>query len=58
LDAWDGYILNLMEENKIRIIYTLDMEDFSSINHIKAINPVTEGKMRELHHFLREGNSS
>ncbi|MFP3951971.1 MAG: hypothetical protein ACLFVP_07540 [Candidatus Bathyarchaeia archaeon] len=58
LDAWDGYILNLMEENKIRIIYTLDMEDFGSIDHIKAINPVTEGKMRELHHFLKEGNSS
>jgi len=58
LDAWDGYILNLMEENKIRMIYTLDMEDFGSINGIKAINPVTEGKMRELHHFLREDNSS
>ncbi|MEM0327716.1 MAG: hypothetical protein QXN53_04030, partial [Thermoproteota archaeon] len=53
LDAWDGYILHLMEVNQIRIIYTLDVEHFGKINWIKAINPIPEDKMRELRTFLK-----
>ncbi|MGB9717839.1 MAG: type II toxin-antitoxin system VapC family toxin [Thermoproteota archaeon] len=53
LDAWDGYILRLMEENQIRIIYTLDMEHFGKINWIKAVNPIPEDKMQELRAFLK-----
>jgi predicted nucleic acid-binding protein len=53
LDAWDGYILHLMEVNQIRIIYTLDMEHFGKINWIKAVNPIPEDKMRELRVFLK-----
>ena len=55
LDAWDGYILYLMEANQIRIIYTLDVEHFGKINWIKAVNPIPEDKMQELRVFL-EGN--
>lgn len=55
LDAWDGYILHLMEANQIRMIYTLDVKHFGEIDWIKAVNPVPEEKMRELHAFL-EGN--
>jgi len=54
LDAWDGYILYLMEANQIRIIYTLDVEHFGKINWIKAFNPIPEEKMRELRSFLEE----
>jgi len=54
LDAWDGYILHLMEQNQIRIIYTLDVEHFGKINWIKAVNPVPEEKMEELRVFLEE----
>jgi predicted nucleic acid-binding protein len=54
LDAWDGYILYLMEANHIRIIYTLDVEDFGKINWIKAVNPIPEEKMQELRVFLEE----
>jgi len=53
LDAWDGYILRLMEANQIRIIYTLDMEHFGKINWIKAVNPIPEDKMQELRVFLK-----
>lgn len=53
LDAWDGYILRLMEANQIRIIYTLDTEHFGKINWIKAVNPVPEDKMQELRVFLK-----
>lgn len=53
LDAWDGYVLRLMEANQIRIIYTLDMEHFGKINWIKAVNPIPEDKMRELRVFLK-----
>lgn len=52
LDAWDGYILYLMEANQIRIIYTLDVEHFGKINWIKAVNPIPEEKMHELRAFL------
>jgi len=52
LDAWDGYILYLMETNQIRIIYTLDVEHFGRINWIKAVNPIPDEKMRELRGFL------
>lgn len=52
LDAWDGYILYLMEENQIRMIYTLDVENFGKINWIKAVNPIPEEKMQELRIFL------
>jgi len=52
LDAWDGYILYLMEANQIRIIYTLDVEHFGKINWIKAVNPIPEEKMQELRVFL------
>jgi len=54
LDAWDGYILNLMETNQIRIIYTLDAVHFGKINWIKAINPIPNEKMKELRIFLEE----
>ena len=53
LDAWDGYILYLMEKNQIRIIYTLDMEHFGKIDWIKAVNPVPDEKMHELSSFLQ-----
>jgi len=53
-DAWDGYILHLMEANQIRIIYTLDVEHFGKINWIKAVNPIPDPKMRELRGFLEE----
>lgn len=53
LDAWDGYILHLMEANQIRIIYTLDVEHFGKINWLKTINPIPEVKMRELLDFLQ-----
>ncbi len=53
-DAWDGYILHLMEVNQIRIIYTLDVEHFGKINWIKAVNPIPDPKMRELRGFLEE----
>jgi len=52
LDAWDGYILYLMEANQIRIIYTLDVEHFGKINWIKAVNPIPKEKMQELRVFL------
>lgn len=52
LDAWDGYILYLMEANQIRIIYTLDVEHFGKISWIKAVNPVPDEKMQELRGFL------
>lgn len=52
LDAWDGYLLSLMERNEIRIIYTLDMEHFGKIDWIKAINPIPDQKMKELSDFL------
>jgi len=51
-DAWDGYILYLMEANQIRIIYTLDVEHFGKIDWIKAVNPIPEEKMQELRVFL------
>jgi len=54
LDAWDGYILHLMEANQIRIIYTLDVEHFGKISWIKTINPIPGVKMRELLEFLQE----
>jgi len=54
LDAWDGYILYLMEANQIRIIYTLDVEHFGKINGIKAVNPIPDEKMSELRSFLEE----
>ncbi|MEM4165505.1 MAG: type II toxin-antitoxin system VapC family toxin [Nitrososphaerales archaeon] len=53
LDAWDGYILHLMEANQIRIIYTLDSGHFSRVNWIKAVNPIPEEKMKELRIFLK-----
>mgnify|MGYP001154438091 CR=1 FL=1 len=53
LDAWDGYILHLMEANQIRIIYTLDVEHFGKINWLKTINPIPDLKMRELRNFLQ-----
>ena len=53
LDAWDGYILYLMEANQIRIIYTLDVEHFGKINWLKTINPIPTVKMRELLDFLQ-----
>ena len=53
LDAWDGYILHLMEANEIRIIYTLDVEHFGKINWLKTINPVPDAKMQELRDFLQ-----
>lgn len=53
LDAWDGYILYLMESNQIRIIYTLDVEHFGKINWLKTINPIPSVKMRELLDFLQ-----
>lgn len=52
LDVWDGYILQLMKENQIRIIYTLDLEHFSKVRWIKAINPIPEEKMQKLRIFL------
>jgi len=54
LDAWDGYILNLMEANQIKIIYTLDMEHFGRINWIKPVNPIPKEKMGELNNFLKD----
>ncbi|KPV62786.1 MAG: hypothetical protein AOA65_1629 [Candidatus Bathyarchaeota archaeon BA1] len=54
LDAWDGYILYLMETHQIRIIYTLDVEHFGKINWIKAVNPIPDEKMKELRTFLKE----
>jgi len=54
LDAWDGYILHLMEKNQIKIIYTLDVEHFGKIDWIKAVNPVSEEKMHELRAFLEK----
>jgi len=54
LDAWDGYILHLMEANQIRIVYTLDVEHFGNINWIKAVNPIPDEKMKELRSFLEE----
>jgi len=53
LDAWDGYILYLMEKNQIRIVYTLDMEHFGKIDWIKAVNPVPDEKMHELRSYLQ-----
>ncbi len=53
LDAWDGYILHLMEANEIRIIYTLDVEHFGKINWLKTINPIPDVKMKELRDFLQ-----
>lgn len=57
LDAWGGYVLHLMEANQIRIIYTLDVEHFSKIEWVKAVNPVPEETMQELHAFL-EGSAT
>jgi len=57
LDAWDGYILHLMEINQIRIIYTLDVEHFGKIDWIKAVNPIPGEKIRELHRFLEAPRS-
>jgi len=54
LDAWDGYILNLMKANQIRIIYTLDLEHFGKIDWIKAVNPIPGEKMKEFRSFLHE----
>lgn len=54
LDAWDGYILHLMEANNIRILYTLDVKHFGKINWIKTVNPIPDGKMKELRSFLEE----
>jgi len=45
-----------MEQNQIRIIYTLDMGHFGKINWIKAVNPIPEEKMEELRGFL-EGST-
>jgi len=56
LDVWDGYILNLMEANQIKIIYTLDMEHFGRINWIKPVNPIPKEKMGELNNFLKDRN--
>ena len=53
LDAWDGYILHLMEASQIKIIYTLDVEHFNKINWLKTINPIPNIKMRELRDFLQ-----
>ncbi|MFW6111125.1 MAG: hypothetical protein ACOC6H_03720 [Thermoproteota archaeon] len=54
LDAWDGYLLHLMEDHQIRIIYTLDTGHFGKIGWIKTVNPVPKEKMQELHSFLEE----
>ena len=53
LDAWDAYILSCMEKNHIRIIYTLDMANFSKVDWIKAVNPVPDEEMQELRVFLQ-----
>lgn len=52
LDAWDGYILHLMEANQIKIIYTLDLEHFGKVDWIKAVNPIPDKRMKELRSFL------
>jgi len=53
LDAWDGYILHLMETKQIRIIYTLDVEHFGKVNWLKTINPIPSVKVRELSDYLQ-----
>jgi predicted nucleic acid-binding protein len=40
IGSWDGYIVSLMEEENLSVIYTLDLADFSKIEWINAVNPI------------------
>ena len=46
-ESWDGYLISLMEQKNLSIVYTLDISDFSKLNWITAINPVDEKEYAE-----------
>ncbi|MFQ6075079.1 MAG: hypothetical protein ACE5Z5_02935 [Candidatus Bathyarchaeia archaeon] len=57
LDAWDGYILHLMETNQIRIIYTLDIEHFGK-RLVKGDQPHSRHQNGGVEQVLRVENSA
>jgi predicted nucleic acid-binding protein len=53
-ESWDGYLISLMEQKNISIVYTLDISDFSKLNWITAINPLDEKEYREYQRWLKK----
>ncbi len=51
-ESWDGYLVSVMEEKNLSIIYTLDVSDFSKLDWITAINPLDEKEYQEYQKWL------
>ena len=52
-ESWDEYLISLMEQKNISIVYTLDISDFSKLNWITAINPLDEKEYHEYQQWLK-----
>ncbi len=52
IDSWDAYLVTIMHDLGLRIVYTTDVNDFAKIEEIEPINPITEEKFAKLQKWL------
>ena len=53
IDSWDAYLVTIMHDLRLRIVYTTDVNNFAKIKGIEPINPITEEKFIELQRWLK-----
>ena len=53
IDSWDAYLVSIMRDLKLTIVYTTDVKDFEKIEGLKPTNPISAKKFQELQKWLR-----
>lgn len=53
MDSWDAYLVSIMRDLGLHIVYTVDVDDFIEVENIQAVNPISEEKFRELQEWLK-----
>lgn len=58
IDSWDAYIITIMKDLGLGVVYTLDEGDFSKVAGIKVVNPVSRENFHKFQEWLRGNKRS
>ena len=53
IDSWDSYLVSIMRDLNLTIVYTTDVRNFEKIEGIKPVNPIPAKKFQELQEWLK-----
>lgn len=57
IDSWDAYLISIMEDHKIKTLYTTDTRSFSKFSWLNPVNPISKENWKAYNKWLEKAHA-